>query len=189
VAEHVALVTKLGRKMSCCQVVRLLSCWSHGETQAPPVQALCKRRGLGLSSTSRGPPDRISQDHNLPDGRYDLLPQLHTLAFQIAVGHRQACDVSAGPGQALDEPVADWICAHGKNDRRFCSGCHECLHRFRGGGEDDIEIASSELRRQFPHAVGAAFNPEIFDLYVAALDQSVFMQPLFKCPNTPGVDS
>ena len=103
-----------------------------------------------------------------------VVQDLQTLGFQIGARHREPGQVSAGPGQALDEAVSDRVVENGEHDGRAHLGIEQEANGLRSRRDDDVDIAHSEIGRMPAKDFGAALAPEILHLDVLAVDQAVF---------------
>lgn len=77
---------------------------------------------------------------------------------------RHAGDVSTGPTQAGDEPVAHRVAGIHHDDGYARGGLHGSLHGGRAEGDDDVDVAPHELGGQLGKPPGVTVCAEsVFD--------------------------
>src|SRR5205807_257163 len=109
----------------------------------------------------------------------NLAQEFESLAGGIGRLTRKAGDIPARPRQTCDEAEANRVGCQREDDgydrcRLLCR--EDCASR----GDNDIDLESDKLGRDFGVALDASLCPAILDRDGAALDPAEFAQPLHK---------
>ena len=117
------------------------------------------RKGIG----------RIGQGRHAAGRREHLPDQFDTFAGQVRDSRRDSGDVTARPGQAVDQPSRDEI-SRGRHDRDFARRllCRACGRREVG--HDHIDFEPHELSRQFGKAACLSLVRSELEPYSSSLD-------------------
>src|SRR5207247_5843039 len=92
---------------------------------------------------------------------------------------RRAGDIPARPRQTCDEAEANRV--GGKRKGEGYDRCRLlCREDRTSRGNNDIDLESDKLGRDFGVALDASLCPAILDRYAAPLDPAEFAQPLHK---------
>src|SRR5262249_23377373 len=109
------------------------------------------------------------------------MQQLQPLRPYFQSQRGRACEVTAGPAEARDQPEVDRVTRY-KEDYWSCLGRGLRRKNRRGRWRDNYShLAMNKISRQCRQFVVPAFGPEIFDRHILALDKSGRLQPQAEC--------
>src|SRR5262249_50703232 len=91
-------------------------------------------------------------------------------------------DVAAGPVEAGHKAKRDRVAATAENDRNCRSRGFGSKRRFRNTGADhDRDTAADQIGCQDRQPFRFVIRPPVFDLHVAALEETNLVEPLAEC--------
>src|SRR5262245_254123 len=99
----------------------------------------------------------------------DFRQYLQFFRSEISEKHREASDVSPGPGQTRHVADADWIGMGREYDRDRACRLPSRLNHGRGYCKDDIDLAADKVCRELRQLLYSV-RPTKFDCDVLALD-------------------
>ena len=112
---------------------------------------------------------RIVQDGYMAGPGQNIPDQFEILRTQFRRGGRNAGDIAARPREAGYQSGCNRI-ARGRHDNRnFAGGFSRRGYRGRQRGDDDVDLAANEFRRQVRKAIDLTFCRASLELYVSAI--------------------
>src|SRR5262249_12965991 len=91
-------------------------------------------------------------------------------------------NVAAGPVEAGQKAKRDRVAATAENDRNCRSRGFGSKRRFRNTGADhDRDTAADQIGCQAPQPFRFVIRPPVFDLHVAAFEETNLVEPLAEC--------
>ena len=124
----------------------------------------------------------IGQRRDAPHRRHNLADDLDALAGKLGGRRRQSGDVAAGTREARHQSGAERIAGRRHDNRNLRRCALRRVHRWRLGGDDDVDLLPDQFRGEVRQCIQPAFGGAPFELDALAVDVAQIAQAVEELP-------